>query len=322
MRITGFMPLYNGIYGQYPFLEMIALALPLVDEFLVNDGGSTDGTREVLEEAASLNRKIKIVDYPHVKGDAYQGLDDAIEYTMSQATGDWLIEIQADEYFPVCFHDRVKQNIKHADKYGFNSIRHTRFDTEYLHFNNFFDMFFDEGDASKTIRIFKNLPNIKSYDGGDNFCYQDNFNSKQYTRHDLSPEYETNNFISVNMLSLFPIDVFIRQQMHCNHYDVNHSDEARYEKFLAAQKELNVKETKIINLKNINITSIKNFGEQLNSLKNKNQPSKKLSHEILESLIKQNYYTIRKEIFEYIKNENLIYKNQTQYENNIPTFED
>ncbi len=43
MGITGFTTIRNGIVQGYPFLETIASALPICDEFLVSDGYSTDG---------------------------------------------------------------------------------------------------------------------------------------------------------------------------------------------------------------------------------------------------------------------------------------
>jgi len=43
-RITCFMIVRNALNQGYPFLEAIAQALPVCDEMLIGDGGSTDGT--------------------------------------------------------------------------------------------------------------------------------------------------------------------------------------------------------------------------------------------------------------------------------------
>jgi glycosyltransferase involved in cell wall biosynthesis len=48
----------NGLKQGYPFIEAIASALPICDEFLVSDGYSTDGTYEVLQKLPALNKKI------------------------------------------------------------------------------------------------------------------------------------------------------------------------------------------------------------------------------------------------------------------------
>jgi hypothetical protein len=49
MAISGFMVLRNAVSQGYPFIEAIAAALPICDEFLVSDGCSTDGTWEALQ---------------------------------------------------------------------------------------------------------------------------------------------------------------------------------------------------------------------------------------------------------------------------------
>ncbi|MCW4024589.1 MAG: hypothetical protein NWF01_06090 [Candidatus Bathyarchaeota archaeon] len=48
----------NGLKQGYPFVEAIASALPICDEFLISDGYSTDGTYEVLKKLPELNKKI------------------------------------------------------------------------------------------------------------------------------------------------------------------------------------------------------------------------------------------------------------------------
>lgn len=47
--ISGFMIVRNVAVQGYPFIEAIRSALPLCDEFLVSDGGSTDETWRALE---------------------------------------------------------------------------------------------------------------------------------------------------------------------------------------------------------------------------------------------------------------------------------
>jgi hypothetical protein len=52
------------LFQEYPFVEAIAQALPICDEFLISDGFSSDGTYEVLVEISKLNSKIKIYQDP------------------------------------------------------------------------------------------------------------------------------------------------------------------------------------------------------------------------------------------------------------------
>jgi glycosyltransferase involved in cell wall biosynthesis len=58
--ISGFTVVKDAIKQGYPFVESIASALPVCDEFLVSDGYSSDGTFEILKKIASLNKKVKI----------------------------------------------------------------------------------------------------------------------------------------------------------------------------------------------------------------------------------------------------------------------
>ncbi len=58
--ISGFMIVKDVLRQGYPFVEAIASALPVCDEFLVSDGYSTDGTYEVLQKIANANPKVEV----------------------------------------------------------------------------------------------------------------------------------------------------------------------------------------------------------------------------------------------------------------------
>jgi glycosyltransferase involved in cell wall biosynthesis len=58
--ISGFMITKDVLKQGYPFVEAIASALPICDEFLVSDGYSTDGTYEALKKIAAANSKVKV----------------------------------------------------------------------------------------------------------------------------------------------------------------------------------------------------------------------------------------------------------------------
>ncbi len=96
MKISAFSYVRNGLTMGYPFLQSIQSVLPIVDEFIMVVGDSTDGTRESI---LKLSPKIKIIDTVWdmklrtggkiFAQQANLGLDAAI--------GDWIIHIQADE---------------------------------------------------------------------------------------------------------------------------------------------------------------------------------------------------------------------------------
>ncbi len=56
--------------GAFCLFEGMAMLLPLADEFIVMDLGSTDGTFEILEEIALRNSKVKLVQGEFYKTDA------------------------------------------------------------------------------------------------------------------------------------------------------------------------------------------------------------------------------------------------------------
>ncbi len=58
--ISGFMIVKDVLKQGYPFVEAIASALSICDEFLVSDGYSTDGTYEFMEKIALANSKVKV----------------------------------------------------------------------------------------------------------------------------------------------------------------------------------------------------------------------------------------------------------------------
>jgi ribonucleoside-triphosphate reductase len=113
VKITGISPIYNTISAGYPFLECLLLVLPIVDKMLVNDGGSTDGTREALEKFEKKFDKAEIIDIPHYESSSYESMDRALEEIIEMIDGGWIYEVQADEY--IVDGENLKEEIKGAD---------------------------------------------------------------------------------------------------------------------------------------------------------------------------------------------------------------
>jgi hypothetical protein len=63
-RITCFMIVRNALSQGYPFVEAVAQALPVCDEMLVGDGGSTDGTLQTLKKARTTKPQDKNLHRP------------------------------------------------------------------------------------------------------------------------------------------------------------------------------------------------------------------------------------------------------------------
>ena len=54
MKLSGFTFIHNAITNGLPVFEAIKAVQPFVDEMVVVDMGSTDGTRELLRKTESI----------------------------------------------------------------------------------------------------------------------------------------------------------------------------------------------------------------------------------------------------------------------------
>lgn len=95
--ITGLNSGRNCIENGYPFVESILSKLPLVDEYLISDGGSTDGTREVLKRMEQNFPKIQVFDIPDIKNIRWDSCSVASNKLIKMAKGSWIYLDNMDE---------------------------------------------------------------------------------------------------------------------------------------------------------------------------------------------------------------------------------
>lgn len=97
MKVSGFSICRNAVKFDYPIIEAIGSALPVVDEFVVNVGQSDDGTLEVIRSIGS--DKIRIVESVWDDSMKKDGLLFSYETNKALAccSGDWALYLQADE---------------------------------------------------------------------------------------------------------------------------------------------------------------------------------------------------------------------------------
>lgn len=109
MKVSGFTICRNAVKFDYPIVEVIRSALPIVDEFVVNVGQSGDGTLDLIRSIGS--DKIRIVE--SVWDDAMQtdGLlfSHETNVALSRCTGDWALYLQADEVLHEAGHDTIRR---------------------------------------------------------------------------------------------------------------------------------------------------------------------------------------------------------------------
>jgi hypothetical protein len=95
--ISGFIIVKDVLKPGYPFVEAIASALPICDEFLISDGYSTDGTYEVVERIAKMNSKVKVFRQEWPKEKKFTVLAEVTNWIRAKCNGDYIFSIQANE---------------------------------------------------------------------------------------------------------------------------------------------------------------------------------------------------------------------------------
>jgi hypothetical protein len=126
MTTSGFTFIHNAIESGYPIVEAIRTVQPYVDEIVVVDMQSTDGTRKLLEELATIhiydnpgrNRTIplKIIDgsWGNQAGETLRQAHSRYR----QCNGDIIIHFEADEVYD----PKLLENIIHLIKCGVEDV--------------------------------------------------------------------------------------------------------------------------------------------------------------------------------------------------------
>jgi dolichol-phosphate mannosyltransferase len=89
------VPTYNEARRVGPLLRALPLQGPLVEEILVVDSGSTDGTRALVEGAVRQDSRIRLLTDPE-RPAGWIGKAWALEHGRTVARGAWLLGLDAD----------------------------------------------------------------------------------------------------------------------------------------------------------------------------------------------------------------------------------
>jgi len=109
-RISGYLTTYNCHLDGRPFDLAIGSLLPFCQEVVVVDGGSDDGTWEILSGLARANPKIKIfrssiVAGPYITADF---LSSALKQeARSKCSGEYCFELNSDEMVDPSSYDKI-----------------------------------------------------------------------------------------------------------------------------------------------------------------------------------------------------------------------
>ena len=99
LSVSGYTTTYNCVSQGYPFVESITSMLDCLDEVVVVDGGSSDGTLDVLSDIAEANPKLRVVsnpvDWNHPRSAVFDGTQKAV--ARSHCTSDFCWQMDVDE---------------------------------------------------------------------------------------------------------------------------------------------------------------------------------------------------------------------------------
>jgi hypothetical protein len=182
--ITAIASVKNIIAGGYPAVEAFLSVYPIADEMLINDGGSEDGTAEVLEKLRStFPGKIHLFNFPWSGKDCGRAFDASLNELIGLASGSWIFEMQGDEFW----HERDIPDILllidrlHNSGKNINSIRHRCQDTSWTSKGSYPYMH---------VRIVRKIPGLVSNEWGDCFHIRGESSVRAgYTSHNVPSEF-------------------------------------------------------------------------------------------------------------------------------------
>lgn len=130
MKVSGFTICRNAVKFDYPVVEVIRSALPIVDELVVNVGQSEDGTLDLIRSIQS--GKIRIVESFWDDSMKKDGLLFSREtnVALSECKGDWALYLQADEVL----HEAEYNMILRTMRDHLHDPKVLGFTFQYLHF--------------------------------------------------------------------------------------------------------------------------------------------------------------------------------------------
>jgi len=121
--ISGILTFRDCITNGYPFIEAILSVLPFVDEYLINDGGSVDGTKEHLEHLAEVfPDKIKLYNILDYASSRWDCVSEQYNTLIDESAGDWIFQGDADEII----HEKEAGKLKYTRFTRANVLRFPR----------------------------------------------------------------------------------------------------------------------------------------------------------------------------------------------------
>ena len=180
MKISGFTFIKNAVAYDFPVVESVRSELPVVDEFIIVVGDSSDGTDELLkvfdgEPKVRIIRTVWDTQTYDRGGMIYAQQTDV---GLRACTGDWCLYIQSDE---IMHHDALPVIREACAKY-LDDRRVEGFLLKYVHLYGDYRHYIDSLHFAypREIRIVRNRPDIHSWRDAQSFRVIPDFNGVDY----------------------------------------------------------------------------------------------------------------------------------------------
>lgn len=170
MRISGFTFVRNAVKLDYPVVESIRSALPLVDEFVVAwaPGDPDDTTRQVIEDIGDA--RIHIVEGVWDPSRGARAYADLTNLALDACTGAWCLYLQADEVL----HEDDLPALRRRMRELLSEPRVKGLLFDYLHFfGDYAHLQTGHGWYQREIRVVRNGCGVRSVRDAQSFRYAD-----------------------------------------------------------------------------------------------------------------------------------------------------
>lgn len=109
MTVSVAMAAYNGIEHIEKQLTSILMQLDETDELVVSDDGSTDGTRQLLDELSRKDERVRVLDGPQ------SGLMNNFAHAIGACRGDWIFLSDQDDEWDMDKKETVLYAVENTD---------------------------------------------------------------------------------------------------------------------------------------------------------------------------------------------------------------
>jgi glycosyltransferase involved in cell wall biosynthesis len=166
MRLSIYTCIKDALYWDLHAVAMLKHHLPLADEIIVNEGYSTDGTFEAIE---NLDPRIKVFRSHWLKPGGLDWYKSFKDPARQKCTGDWCLHLDCDEFIPEWDFERLRTRLETASE-DLLSI-------DFVNFYGNYKVYHSKPAASmwpaRKMILHRNRPDIEFWGDGSNVRIKD-----------------------------------------------------------------------------------------------------------------------------------------------------